>query len=257
VGGAGHPVDAGDASGAAGGTTGAVPCDSLALCDTFEAQAPNGPPNAALWTIIPPSPSGSATIDTIGAHGSAHSLKVVGTDRVYLRNSSVIPTLGPVVHARFYVRFMSALTGGHGAMVVTHPSDVGLYTPAPELRFGSQDTVFHWNTDSDQANIPDVSPNGRAASFAPVANTWYCIELTINTNGHLNVSIDGNDISGLAEDGVATPDIDQAWITGGASLTRYATLFDFNVGWQSFGAGPMTLWFDDVALSASPIGCQN
>ena len=98
-------------------------------------------------------------------------------------------------------------------MVVTHPMAVDQYTQQPELRFGSQDMVFHWNTDTDAANIPDVNPTGDATSFAPAANTWYCIELTINTNGHLNVSVDGNDISGLTEDGVATPGIDQAWIS--------------------------------------------
>jgi hypothetical protein len=248
----------GDVSGGAGGTTGGTGCASLALCDDFETSAPNGPPNATRWTMIPTAAGGTATIDTIGAHGSARSLKVVSPDRLYLRNSSVIGTLGPVVHVRFYARFGAALPQGHGAIVVTHPMAVDQYAQQPELRFGSQDAVFHWNTDTDQANIPDVSPNGDAASFKPAVNTWYCVELTINSgNGHLNVSVDGADVPGLAEDGVATANIDQAWVGSAQSLSRYSAFADFNVGWQSYGGGAMTIWFDDVALSAAPIGCQN
>jgi hypothetical protein len=241
-------------TGGAGGPGGGG-CASLPLCDTFETGTA---PDPALWTVIPSDAANTFSIDTIGAHGSGHSLKVVSTNRSYLRNSTVIATLGPVVHVRYYARFMTALGQGHGAMIVTHPTPVDQFAQQPELRFGSQDMVFHWNTDTDSANLPDVSPNGDAASFKPVALTWYCIELTINsTNGHLNVAVDGTDIPGLAEDGVATPDVDQAWVGSAPSQSRYAMFADFNVGWQSYGSGPLTVWFDDVALSGAPIGCTN
>jgi hypothetical protein len=239
-----------------GGTTGAANCSSLPLCDDFEATAALAPPNPALWTLVPSSAMGAATVDEIGAHGSAHSLKVVSPDRVYMRNSTVIGTLGPVVHVRFYARFATALADGHGALIVTHPMPVDQYSQGNELRFGSQGDVFHWNTDSDAANLPDVSPNGNAASFKPTPNQWYCIELTINTNGHLNASIDGTDIPGLAEDGTPTPDIDESWVNSPQSLDRYKMLADFNFGWESYGGGPLTVWYDDVALSSSLIGCQ-
>jgi len=255
--GAGGSAAGGSSGGGTGGSSGGG-CASLPLCDTFETTAVGSPPSATLWTLIPTTPSGTATIDSIGAHGSARSLKVASNDRLYLRNSSVIGGLGPVVHARFFARFMMALPANHGALVVTHPMPVDQYTQQPELRFGSQDMVFHWNTDTDSANLPDVSPSGDAASFKPVANTWYCIELTINSsNGHLNVSIDGTDVPGLTADGVGTPNIDQAWVASAPSLARYNAFADFNIGWQSYGAGPLTVWFDDIALSAAPIGCQN
>ncbi|HEY4183856.1 MAG TPA: hypothetical protein VGP07_02260 [Polyangia bacterium] len=240
-------------SGGPSGGGGVADCATLPLCDSFESGSTL---NATLWTTIPSSPGGTATIDSMGAHGSAHSLKVASTDRLYLRNSTVIGTLGDVVHVRYYARFGTALAAGHGALIVTHPMAVDQYSQSNELRFGSQDNVFHWNTDSDAANIPDVSPNGDAASFKPVANQWYCIELIINTNGHLNVSIDGTDIPGLTMDGVATANVDQSWISSGStSLSRYAKFADFNFGWQSYGGGALTVWYDDVALSASPIGC--
>ena len=240
-------------SGGSGGSSGSTSCGALALCDDFEAGSSL---NTSLWTLAPSSASGSAMIDASGAHGSGHSLKVTSPDRLYLRNSSVIGTLGNTVYVRFYVKFMSALATGHAAMIVTHPMMVDQYSQSNELRFGSQDGVFHWNTDSDAANIPDVSPNGDAASFKPAANTWYCIELTISSNGNLSTSVDGADQAGLKEDGTPTANIDQSWISSGSSsLSRYTKFADFNFGWQSYGAGAMTLWFDDVALSSSPIGC--
>ncbi len=61
---------------------------------------------------------------------------------------------------------------------------------------------------------------------------------------------------GLAADGTATANIDEAWVGSSASLSRYTMLADFNFGWQSYGGGALTLWYDDVALSSLPIGCQ-
>jgi hypothetical protein len=257
--GGGGVAMAGGAGVATGGSTGAGGsggCGSLALCDDFEDTATGAPPKSTLWTLVPASASGSATVDSIGAHGSMHSLKIVSPDRLYLRNTTAIGTLGAVAHVRFYLRLASALADGHGAMIVTHPAMVDQYSQSNELRFGSQDKVFHWNTDSDAANIPDVSPDGDAASFKPVAETWYCVELTINTNGHLNAAIDGKDVPGLTADGTATANIDQSWVGSSASLSRYMMLADFNFGWQSYGGGALTLWYDDVALSSTPIGCQ-
>ncbi len=244
--------NAGSGTAGSGAGASAFDCASLPLCDDFETGSA---PNSATWTTVPSSASG-VSIDSIGAHGSGHSLKVVSSDRLYLRNSTAIGKLGAVAYVHFYVRFAMTLASGHGAMVVTHPTAVDQYSQSNELRFGSQDMVFHWNTDSDAANVPDVSPNGDAASFKPMADTWYCVNLVINTNGHLNVSIDDMAQAGLTVDGTPTADIDQAWLGSSASLMRYTALADFNVGWDSYGAGAMTMWYDDVALSTAPIACQ-
>jgi hypothetical protein len=116
--------------------------------------------------------------------------------------------------------------------------------------------VFHWNTNTDAANIPDVSPQGDALSFKRATGTWYCVELTMNSmNGNLSVSIDGNDIPGLAEDGVATTNVDASWVASSASIAVYNTFAEFNIGWVPFNGGSETLWFDDVALSPYLIGC--
>ena len=46
------------------------------------------------------------------------------------------------------------------------------------------------------------------------------------------------------------PFSDKRWSTG-----IDPSLADFKLGWESYSGGPMDLWFDDVALSDSPIGC--
>ena len=76
-----------------------------------------------------------------------------------------------------------------------------------------------------------------------------------SSNGHLSVSIDGTDIPGLDEDGVATANVDASWVASSASIMRYDAFAEINIGWVPFNGGMETLWFDDVALSSAPIGC--
>ena len=239
-----------------GGSAGG--CASLPLCETFESSTVGGAPNTALWTVVNGNGSSdTATIDSIGANGTSKSVMIESGDRIYIRNSSVIATLGPVVHARFYVRFMMTLPQGHAAFIATHPTPADQYTQTPEFRLGSQDMVLHWNNTQGDVNIPDVSPQGDALSLMPAANTWYCLELTINTsNGHLNVSVNGNDVAGLTEDGVSTANVDDSWLGTGSVTSTYSTLADFSLGWASYGGGGMNLWFDEIALSPNPIGCN-
>ena len=91
---------------------------------------------------------------------------------------------------------------------------------------GTQDGALHWNTDAEAANLPDVSPQGKTASFAPAANTWDCAELTINkSNGHLDFLRDGQQVAGLVNDGTPTQNIDQGWISSNSAM-RYQQMVD-------------------------------
>ena len=124
----------------------------------------------------------------------------------------MIGTLGPTVHVRFFLRLGSALAQGHGGMIITHPTMVDQYAQQNRLRFGSQDNVFHWNTDSDSANIPDVSPNGDALSIK--ARSRHLVLRPTRSTPMVTSprEIDGTDVPGLAEDWRRTPNIDQAWV---------------------------------------------
>ena len=52
-------------------------------------------------------------------------------------------------------------------------------------------------------------------------------------------------------DGVPTQDVDAQWLSRTA-LPRPTT---FRLGWESYGGARDTLWFDDVAIGSSRIGC--
>jgi len=52
-------------------------------------------------------------------------------------------------------------------------------------------------------------------------------------------------------DGVPTQDIDGQWLAR-STPPRPTGL---RLGWESYSTGDDTLWFDDVALGSSPIGC--
>lgn len=74
----------------------------------------------------------------------------------------------------------------------------------------------------------------------------------INTsNGNLDTWLGDQQVPGLHQDGVPTADIDQQWL----SRTTAPRPTSLRLGWESYGGGDDTLWFDDVAVGSSPIAC--
>ena len=72
-------------------------------------------------------------------------------------------------------------------------------------------------------------------------------------NGQMQTWVNGTEVPGLHEDGVATADVDSQWVASRPSWRP--ALADFRIGWESYGVGADTLWFDDVAVGSSRIGC--
>jgi hypothetical protein len=228
------------------------------VCESFEDATPGLLPTS--FHVVNPESDGqadSAVIDSLGAHGSNHSLKVKGAARIFVRFEHGIATLGSTVHARFSVRFDAALPTSHSTFAtfdVQQPHDD--YDENQELRFGAQDGVFHFNAAHSDHNVPSASPTGNAASFTPVPKTWYCVELIVDkATGHLSASVDGAIVPGLVQDGVPTPDIDTEWLSDGTLPAWTSTLVDFSLGWRTYGGAPNVVWFDDVAVGDGPLPC--
>lgn len=246
-------VDPDAGGGDAGGGDGDAPsvaCPVGARCQDFEDTAPGAVPGGA-WRVATPNCSGAGTLAVTAAtaHGGGHALEVHGggtyCDHVFLASDA---PPGAVLHVRMWVRLAAALGDGHVTFAAMADR-----TSGRDLRLGGQARILMWNREVDDATLPALSPTGIAASMQPAAQRWYCVEAAIDgAAGTLTTRVDGAVVPGLVIDGVSTSDIDEPWRRGAAWTPA---LTDLRIGWESYAGQTMTLWFDDVAVSTSPIGC--
>lgn len=240
-----------------GATTGAPAqgCEGLPLCDDFEGAAPGGPPDAARWSVVSPDCSGTGklAVSDEQARSGARSVKVEGgggyCDHVFLAHAAALESLGPVVHGRFFIRLDAALGDGHVTFAAMN--DANNNSP---LRIGGQAKILMWNRASDDATLPVLSPAGIALSVPLPTQQWACVEFMVDeSSGHLQTWVDGVEVAGLHLDSEPTPEIDQQWL----NMPGWKPLLtDLKLGWESYAGATMTLYFDDVALSDAPIGCD-
>jgi hypothetical protein len=229
--------------------TGCVPSQ---YCDGFENQTGSAP--SGNWTVNYPdcSGAGTAAIDRTTAHSGSTSLKINGAagycNHVFVKNTLVTSLSSNVWYFRYYVKHTTALPASHTTNVAMQDANDG----NKDLRFGGQNSAMQFNRQSDDATLPEQSPAGVAQSAPLPTNTWNCVELKVSgADGTLQTWLNGTAIPGLTEDGVPTHDIDSQWL----NRTWRPKLTDFRVGWESYGEGADTLWFDDVAGGSSRIGC--
>ncbi|HLU26958.1 MAG TPA: hypothetical protein VKZ65_00870, partial [Glycomyces sp.] len=120
-----------------------------------------------------------------------------------------------------------------------------------DLRLGGQNGALQWNRESDDATLPEQSPNGVSMSRPLPVDTWTCVEFQI-AGGDLSTWVDGALVEGLVVDGVPTHDIDGQWLNRSG---WNPSLIDLRLGWESYGSDSDTLWYDDVAFGTERIGC--
>ncbi|KAH9868475.1 hypothetical protein J1614_007547 [Plenodomus biglobosus] len=123
--------------------------------------------------------------------------------------------------------------------------------PKKHLRIGGQSKILMYNRESDDATLPDLSPQGIAASAALPANTWSCFEYRIGADGSLETWLNNATVAGLTvKSGVANPNAGQ-WQRGGGRAKVTAV----NFGWESYGGDVNTFWYDDIVVSGERMGC--
>jgi hypothetical protein len=218
-------------------------------CDGFEDQA--GATPSGRWSTVTPncSGAGTATISTATAHTGTHSLQINGADG-YCNHVFVADTADtPTQYVRFWIKHTTPLPTGHVTFLAMNDGAAG----NTDLRLGGQNGALMWNRQSDDATLPDQSPAGVAQSVPLPINTWTCVEFSVSgADGQIHTWVNGSAVPGLTEDGVPTPNIDDQWL----GRTWRPRLTDLKLGWESYGGGgPDGLWFDDVALGTSRIGC--
>lgn len=231
-------------------------CASQPLCEGFEDAPVGGVPASPRWARVSPNCSGSGrlAVDGAVAHSGSRSLRVDGgggyCDHVFLANESVITGLGPVVYGRVWVRFSDAFGDGHVTFLTMRDAADG----SRDLRMGGQSRIFMWNRESDDATLPELSPVGISRSARSTMMRWHCVEFRVDQGmGALQTWLDGSAVEGLTLDATPTPDVDARWLSRASWRPR---LIDLKLGWESYAGQTMTVWFDDVALGASRIGCD-
>lgn len=227
-------------------------CVPTASCDSFENQAAGAP--AGNWSVTYPdcSGAGTATIDKTVAHTGTTSLRVNGAagycNHVFVQNTAMISIGGPAWYVRYYVRHTTPLPASHTTAVALRDSADG----NRDLRFGGQNGALQWNRASDDATLPEQSPAGVALSAPLPVNTWTCVEFKVDgADGTMETWLNGVSVPGLKQDGVPTHDIDGQWL----NRTYRPRLVDLKLGWESYGEGADTLWYDDVVVSAMRNNC--
>ncbi|WP_406099013.1 cellulose-binding domain-containing protein [Streptomyces sp. NBC_01013] len=227
-------------------------CGDAAVCEDFEDQA--GPAPAGNWRFTAPDcqGTGTAAVDTEVAHSGSRSLRLDGhagyCNHAFVAATADLSAVGPVLHIRMWVRHTTALPAAHVTFVSMPDSSQG----GKALRIGGQNGALQWNRESDDATLPAQSPVGVGLSRPLPTGSWQCLRFAVDTSAPaLDTWLDDEQVPGLHADGVPTQDVDAQWL----SRTTPPRPTALRLGWESYGTGDDTLWFDDVVVGSSPVGC--
>ncbi|MDT0543015.1 MULTISPECIES: hydrolase [Streptomyces] len=231
----------------------AAACSANGFCEDFESQTGTAPAGRWNTTVANCSGTGTATVDSTVAHGGTKSVRVTGKagycNHAFAGTSLSDVPAGSELYARFWVRHTTALPAQHVTFAALRDTNDN----AKDLRMGGQNKALQWNRESDDATLPAQSPAGVALSTPLPLNTWTCLEFRLDRSaGRLDTWVNGSLVTGLVVDGTPTQDVDQQWLARGG--WRPAPT-DLRLGWESYGEGDDTLWYDDVAVGTARIGC--
>jgi hypothetical protein len=227
-------------------------CGNAVICTGFEDQTGATPSGDWRFTAPDCQGTGTAAVDTAIAHSGTKSLRVNGQagycNHAFVASTTDLSSVGPVLYVRMWVRHTTALPAAHVAFVSMPDSSQG----GRALRIGGQNGALQWNRESDDATLPAQSPVGVSLSSPLPTLTWQCLRFAVDTSApKADTWLGDKQIPGLHLDGVPTQDIDQQWL----SRTTPPRPTALRLGWESYGTGDDTLWFDDVAASSSPLAC--
>jgi hypothetical protein len=226
-------------------------CAAALICDDVEGQTGAAPSGAWAFSARDCAGTGAVAVDSAVAHSGTRSFRVDGRagfcNHAFVGRTD-IGTVGGVVFGRFFVRHSTLLPDGHVTMMAMRDSNDG----SKDLRMGGQNRAMQWNRESDDATLPAQSPAGVAQSIPLPTGVWSCVEFMVDgPAGQTRTWVNGAEVAGLRDDGVPTQDVDAQWL----GRAWHPTLTDFRLGWESYSTGDDTLWFDDIALGRTRIGC--
>ncbi len=225
-------------------------CATLPLCDDFEAAMVGARPDETRWRFDPTAPSNTAIVDgtpgkkTVRIEGVASPLSAGFENNLSL-------SIGQVWFIRMRVLIPKPLGNTAGGLMgildETTGSHLWLGISGGYLGY------FSIQAGAEARVLPSADANQLATGFK-VPLTWICIEAKYDAqNAQVQTWVDGTDIAALRADGIATPGIDDVWMSMPPFKPKLTTVF---FGWQGFYGTSVELWMDDVAVAATRIGCN-
>jgi len=225
-----------------------LPSSLAQISDNFESGW-----NQTLWPIYAPdcNSGGTVTLDTTTAYSGSNSIRVNGAGgycgHIFFGTTEV-PSGD--VYVRVWLKASTALTADHVSFITMPDSSQGTNK---HLRIGGQSEILMYNRESDDATLPDLSPQGIAASTPLPTGTWECFEYHLGTDGTIQTWLGGNAISGLT----VTPGVTNPNTTQFQESTFIPKITAVYFGWESYGDAVNTFWYDDIVISGSRVGCSS
>jgi hypothetical protein len=119
------------------------------------------------------------------------------------------------------------------------------------LRIGGQSKILMYNRETDDATLPDLSPQGIAASKPLPTNAWTCFEYHLGTDGSVETWLNNATVDGLTAGGGKTNPNAGQWTRSSIKPKITGVYF----GWESYGGDTNTFWYDDIVVSKTRVGC--
>jgi len=194
---------------------------------------------------------GTVALDSTTAHSGKNSMKVTspgGYCGHIFFGTTKIPSGD--VYVRTYLKAQNALTSNH-VTFITHTD--AAQASGKHLRIGGQSQILMYNRETDDATLPDLSPQGIATSKALPAGSWQCFEYHLGTDGTIetwlnNVTIPGLDVGPK----YASNQNAQGWTRGSKYVPKVTGAY---FGWESYGGDANTFWYDDIVVASKRVGC--
>ncbi|KFY15648.1 hypothetical protein V492_01845 [Pseudogymnoascus sp. VKM F-4246] len=220
-----------------------VPLSFAQVSEDFE-----GGWDEAAWPIYAPdcNQGGTVELDSTTGHSGSNSMKVTSPGgfcgHIFFGTTNV-PTGD--VYVKVWLKATTALTASHVSFITMPDSSQG---EGKHLRIGGQNEILMYNRESDDATLPDLSPDGTATSKALTAGTWECFEYHLGADGSIETWLNSEAIAGLT---TADNPNSNGWGTSGKP-----TITGVYFGWESYGGDVNTFWYDDIAVGSSRVGCD-
>ncbi|MGP3970080.1 hydrolase [Streptomyces sp. 6N223] len=230
-------------------------CAADGFCEDFETQTGTEPSGRWAFEAADCTGTGTVAVDSEVAHAGTKSIRVDG-GAGYCNHAFVGTALDDVavdsgLYVRLWVRHTTELPAQHVTFLAME--DANGPSPQNDLRMGGQNAALQWNRESDDATLPAQSPAGVELSAPLPVDEWSCLEYQLDpASGQLQTWLNGESVEGLIVDDTPTQDVDQQWMNGGA---WNPSPVDLRLGWESYGEGADTLWFDDIAVATARVGC--